>query len=86
MKAFVVCVFLLVITDPYRDIDYDKINAYYFFPDTCYENCTSVTEAETNNEFSFDPLPMPKKSAYQDIDLSQNNDFDFDVDLDFSEE
>lgn len=72
----------MVITDPYKDIDYDKINAYYYDTDICYENCTSVTEAES--EFTF---PSPKKeSTYQDVDPNQINDeFDFDVDLDFSD-
>lgn len=56
-------------------MDYDKINAYYFFPESCFENCTQVTEAESD-------YVSPNTIKQINEALNQKSEYDFDVDLD----
>ena len=67
----------MVIIDPYKDIDYDKISAYYYLPESCLENCTIVTEPESDYTFT---RPVTRKSIDEYLD-QKSDDFDFDIDL-----
>lgn len=65
MKKFILFLFTIVITDPYKGLRYDRVNVYYFsidtsvqeysFKDSSVEDSIKIKKDEPIAELSFDP-------------------------------
>lgn len=80
MRKLILYCFLIVITDPYRGIKYDEINAYYF--ETTYNELT-ITEIEETEppasvfRKSYEPSDYDfTDKALEDIDSYLNNELE----------
>lgn len=74
MKKLLFYLFLVVITDPYRDIDYDKINVYEVNYCEGY-GCPSEEEKETIRDNDF-YTPLYPSFYSKDFNLDLERDWD----------
>lgn len=66
---------MVVVSDPYKDIDYDKINVYEIDETYCEEDCMHVWSAEGLSESESEPEPIKETNKTDDVFIPFNLDY-----------